>query len=108
MRPGGTPHLASFLEPRPDTQCAMNDYLVLPIDSNANLITKYLEHGGFVTLNQDSEEYSYGYGPSGMVLATSTKMISELCLQRTKGSVTDKIRRALRARGIVRRDNFWL
>ena len=43
-----------------------NDYLPLPVDSNTNLISKYLEHGGFVTLNQDSGEYSYGYGPSGI------------------------------------------
>jgi hypothetical protein len=53
--------------PRPTGRHSMpNDYLPLPIDSNVNVISKYLEHGGFVTLNQDSGEYSYGYGPSGI------------------------------------------
>jgi len=43
----------------------MNGYLPLSGDSNTIIITKSLEHGGFVTLNQDTGEYSYRYGPSG-------------------------------------------
>lgn len=50
-----------------------NDYQPLPVDSNTNVISKYLERGSFVTLNRDSGEYSYGYGPSGVVLVKKSE-----------------------------------